>query len=112
MNKQDNPVILILAITLTVGLISGILWFVNQKAPGLLSDSNGATNTSNRANGQLKLLGDTFSGYSTFRNTEFQESLQENGIRLSYKDEFNQAERANQLNQGKALREDQRTVVR
>ncbi|MFQ3612171.1 MAG: phosphate ABC transporter substrate-binding/OmpA family protein [Cyanobacteriota bacterium] len=48
------------------------------------------------------LLGDTFSGYSTFRNTEFQAALQEVNIQLRYEDEFDQTERAQRLNRGQA----------
>ncbi|MGB7414740.1 MAG: phosphate ABC transporter substrate-binding/OmpA family protein [Thermosynechococcaceae cyanobacterium] len=51
---------------------------------------------------QLTLLGDTFSGYSTFRNDAFKAALQESGIQLNYRDEFNQATRAKDLSTGKA----------
>jgi OmpA-OmpF porin, OOP family len=51
---------------------------------------------------QLTVLGDTFSGYSTFRNPAFRSALQNSGIQISYKDEFNQAARAQALTQGKA----------
>ena len=47
-------------------------------------------------------MGDTFSGYSTFRNARFQEKLNEVGLDLNYQDEFNQVKRANLLNQNKA----------
>jgi outer membrane protein OmpA-like peptidoglycan-associated protein len=47
-------------------------------------------------------LGDTFSGYSTFRYRKFQQSLQKKNIHLQYADEFNQAQRARLLNQGNA----------
>lgn len=50
----------------------------------------------------LTLLGDTFSGYSTFRSAAFQEALKEVGVSLHYEDEFNQAKRAELLNQRKA----------
>lgn len=50
----------------------------------------------------ITLLGDTFSGYSTFRYPTFQKALQEKGISLQYQDEFHQAKRASLLNQGKA----------
>ncbi len=60
-----------------------------------------ATATKREA-GQLTLLGDTFSGYSTFRSTEFQDALKEVGLSLTYLDEFDQTNRADLLNQGKA----------
>lgn len=55
-----------------------------------------------RSQTQLTLLGDTFSGYSTFRNTDFQEVLQQVGITVDYADEFDQTLRAQKLNRGKA----------
>ncbi|MGF1600570.1 MAG: OmpA family protein [Thermosynechococcaceae cyanobacterium] len=51
---------------------------------------------------QLTVLGDTFSGYSTFRNDAFKEALKESGTKLTYRDEFNQAARAKELSTGKA----------
>jgi len=45
----------------------------------------------------LRILGDSFSGYSTFRNSEFQKSLQQSKIGLTYEDEFDQEKRAQQL---------------
>lgn len=51
---------------------------------------------------QLTLLGDTFSGYSTFRNGEFQAVLEEDAIEIAYADEFDQTLRAQKLNQGDA----------
>lgn len=51
---------------------------------------------------QLTLLGDSFSGYSTFRNDDFQGVLKAAGIELNYADEFDQTLRAEKLNKGKA----------
>ncbi len=51
---------------------------------------------------QLTLLGDSFSGYSTFRNADFQATLQEAGIKVNYADEFDQTLRAQKLSKGKA----------
>ncbi len=50
----------------------------------------------------LTLLGDTFSGYSTFRNADFQAVLKESGIEMSYDNEFDQSLRAKALGDGKA----------
>jgi outer membrane protein OmpA-like peptidoglycan-associated protein len=50
----------------------------------------------------ITVLGDTFSGYSTFRNQAFQATLKASGLQLNYKDEFNQAARAQALSQGQA----------
>ncbi len=44
--------------------------------------------------GTLRILGDTFSGYSTFRDPSFQQTLADAAITLSYADEFDQAQRA------------------
>jgi OmpA-OmpF porin, OOP family len=54
------------------------------------------------ANGNLKILGDTFSGYSTFRTPAFQNALKASGLNLQYADEFDQAKRAASLGQGQA----------
>lgn len=51
---------------------------------------------------QINLLGDTFSGYSTFRNADFQATLQAADISLNYADEFDQSLRAQKLNKGEA----------
>jgi OmpA-OmpF porin, OOP family len=50
----------------------------------------------------LKILGDTFSGYSTFRNPAFLNALKASGLNLQYADEFDQAKRAASLSQGQA----------
>jgi len=50
----------------------------------------------------LRILGDSFSGYSTFRDSEFQKSLQQSQIGLIYEDEFDQQKRAQQLKLQKA----------
>ena len=51
---------------------------------------------------QLSLLGDTFSGYSTFRTPEFQTALESTGLQINYADEFDQTRRAQKLNSGEA----------
>ncbi len=51
---------------------------------------------------QLTLLGDTFSGYSTFRNAEFLLAMENSGIVINYANEFDQTLRAQTLNKGKA----------
>jgi OmpA-OmpF porin, OOP family len=54
------------------------------------------------ADSNLKILGDTFSGYSTFRTPAFQNALKASGLNLQYADEFDQAKRAARLSQGQA----------
>ncbi|MEM9485606.1 MAG: phosphate ABC transporter substrate-binding/OmpA family protein [Cyanobacteria bacterium P01_F01_bin.116] len=51
---------------------------------------------------ELIILGDTFSGYSTFRSTEFNEELEQAGLSIKFENEFDQAERAARLEKGKA----------
>ncbi|MEM8806595.1 MAG: phosphate ABC transporter substrate-binding/OmpA family protein [Cyanobacteria bacterium P01_G01_bin.38] len=46
----------------------------------------------------IRVLGDTFSGYSTFRDATFQSALMAAGIELTYADEFEQSVRAQELN--------------
>jgi hypothetical protein len=59
---------------------------------------------SNHSQGKvaITLLGDTFSGYSTFRNPAFQAELAKEQISLTYKDEFDQTKRSQLLTQGQA----------
>jgi OmpA-OmpF porin, OOP family len=54
------------------------------------------------ASGSLKILGDTFSGYSTFRTPAFVSALKATGLDLQYADEFDQSKRAASLGQGQA----------
>ena len=51
---------------------------------------------------ELVILGDTFSGYSTFRSPEFNQELEELGMSLSFENEFDQAQRAARLEDGSA----------
>ncbi len=71
--------------------------------PLILGEPNSTAEISRAVtSSELTLLGDTFSGYSTFRNGAFQETLQDSGTQLKYKDEFDQATRAEALGKGKA----------
>lgn len=101
MSKRDNPIVLVLALVATLGLIGGGLFLLSKIAPGLIPNLSSQTETKS-ATGELRILGDTFSGYSTFRSPAFQSALEEVGIKLRYQDEFDQAKRAELLNQGKA----------
>jgi OmpA-OmpF porin, OOP family len=55
-----------------------------------------------KASGKFKILGDTFSGYSTFRNSAFSNELKASGLNVQYADEFDQAKRAASLGSGEA----------
>jgi OmpA-OmpF porin, OOP family len=76
----------------------------NVMLPLVLGESDRSAEVSSRAlnRSELKLLGDTFSGYSTFRNDAFQRALEESGTQLNYEDEFDQAARAEALGNGQA----------
>lgn len=92
---------------LILGLLGGGGYILTKGGdiPFLSGDSSDSTETTSRDNSErsgLLLLGDTFSGYSTFRDTSFQEALKESGTQISYSDEFDQAARANSLGEGKA----------
>ena len=66
------------------------------------SEASTASSVAGQKVTQLTLLGNTFSGYSTFRNANFQAALKEAGIDIKYDDEFDEALRAQKLNKGKA----------
>ncbi|MEM0980413.1 MAG: OmpA family protein [Cyanobacteria bacterium P01_H01_bin.58] len=103
MTKTNYPA-LVGTLVITAGLIGGGVWYLNKTAPNLFA--NGGQPSSEavapRGKTELTVLGDTFSGYSTFRNEAFQSVLLETGITLNYGDEFDQAIRANALGQGQA----------
>ncbi|WP_017316378.1 phosphate ABC transporter substrate-binding/OmpA family protein [Mastigocladopsis repens] len=100
MNKRTNQVVLILALNVFgfCCLVFGSFWLMNKiKLPSISSD---VENTSEK--NKLTLLGDTFSGYSTFRSQAFQEAVKKVGLNLRYEDEFDQTKRVQRLNQGQA----------
>lgn len=98
-SKRNNPLVSVVALVFTTGIsVGGVLGLISilwLNRMGLISSGQNQTT-------QLTLLGDTFSGYSTFRSQAFQEALKEVGISLRYADEFDQAKRADLLNQGNA----------
>jgi outer membrane protein OmpA-like peptidoglycan-associated protein len=98
MTQKSGPppiVYLLLGLSLTGG---GYWLWSRQPTVNLPNPMNQAP----IARGTLRLLGDTFSGYSTFRNPGFQTALTDTGITLQYADEFDQAKRAASLTQGQA----------
>ncbi len=98
-SKRNNPLVSVVALVFTTGIsVGGVLGLISilwLNRMGFISSGQNQTT-------QLTLLGDTFSGYSTFRSQAFQEALKEVGISLRYADEFDQAKRADLLNQGNA----------
>ncbi|WP_299416603.1 phosphate ABC transporter substrate-binding/OmpA family protein [Acaryochloris sp. IP29b_bin.148] len=100
---QNKNLAILVSLGLTVGLSAGGLWLLQNTAPDLLPSLLGQSNSgSRRAQGTFKILGDTFSGYSTFRDDGFKQALGEPGIRLEYADEFDQSQRAEALQKGQA----------
>ena len=77
---------------------TGVESVTPQKASG---DAAASRNAGQKIT-QLTLLGDTFSGYSTFRNADFQAALKETGVDVKYDNEFDQKLRAQRLNKGDA----------
>lgn len=104
MSKHNNSA-LIVALIVTVGFIGSGVWFLSRLSPGLIAtlipQSSSAVDgaPSPRSQQRLTILGDTFSGYSTFRNAAFQDVLSDVGIDLAYEDEFDQEKRAERLSQ-------------
>ncbi len=70
--------------------------------PAIAQDSSPGSSNRSIETVRLTLLGDTFSGYSTFRNEDFQSVLEESGIEINYADEFDQSLRAKKLDRGEA----------
>lgn len=103
--SQKNNIAILASLGLTVGLSAGGLWLLQSTAPDLLPSLLGQSADragTARTKGTFKVLGDTFSGYSTFRNEAFQDALGEPGIQLDYANEFDQSQRAQALETGKA----------
>ncbi|MEM8716810.1 MAG: hypothetical protein AAGE92_13740, partial [Cyanobacteria bacterium P01_G01_bin.4] len=97
--KGPPPIVFIAA---GLGVIGGLYYygrdFINRSpnSPILSTPSTSAPITTTADGTPLTLLGDTFSGYSTFRNSKFLDTLSDRDIALSYRDEFVQATRAEQ----------------
>jgi OOP family OmpA-OmpF porin len=108
--QKKNNEILILGISLAVTgtLLAGATQMVNQQEwlPFGMGNTKAATdvahNSDKNSEVSLKILGDTFSGYSTLRSPAFQGAMTEQGIGIRYQDEFDQQARAQALSQGKA----------
>jgi outer membrane protein OmpA-like peptidoglycan-associated protein len=110
MNKRPDPVF-VATIGVTVTLMATSLWLFsqsNQTLPGRggiqqVENVNSQNVNSQNVNSQpLRILGDSFSGYSTFRSQAFQAALKDRGIQIQYADEMDQAKRSVQISQGKA----------
>lgn len=89
------PIVYILGVI----AVSAGLWSFRDT---LFSFSKKSLSVTNGGSDELVMLGDTFSGYSTFRSSEFNEELQQSGLSLRFENEFDQAERAARLEKGSA----------
>ncbi|NEP17518.1 MAG: OmpA family protein [Leptolyngbya sp. SIO4C1] len=111
--KNHSDEVLIASIIGALGVLIGtFFWIVFDRASLLQTVSKAGTigtaresaslPSAERPAGQttLEILGDTFSGYSTFRNADFQAALAAAGIELTYADEFDQAARSQLLSSG------------
>ena len=95
MSKRNELPVLLASLALTGAFIGVGAWWVGNKITG---NPTSITRTVT-ADGvtQLTLLGDTFSGYSTFRNEAFNATLKEAVSEIYYADEFEQALRSEQF---------------
>jgi outer membrane protein OmpA-like peptidoglycan-associated protein len=99
MSKRNVRIFLFLALGLGVSCLTfSTIWLIDQLSfPTFSSVKN--TSETEFTDEKFTLLGDTFSGYSTFRNQAFLEALKKAGLNLRYEDEFDQAQRAERFNQ-------------
>ena len=111
MNKVNNQLTILLSLSMGVFLVGGTVWFFGAFLGEMLWDvviekseskSSSAFATETTDKSQLTLLGDSFSGYSIFRNREFQNDLKKFNINFRYQEESSQSKRAEFLNKGKA----------
>jgi outer membrane protein OmpA-like peptidoglycan-associated protein len=102
MSKRNVPIFIFLALGLGVSCLTfGTIWLIDQLSSPTFSGVKNISATS-FTDEQLTLLGDTFSGYSTFRNQAFLEALKQTGLNLRYEDEFDQTKRTERFNQGQS----------
>jgi hypothetical protein len=105
---KENKIIPIAISSVTMGLLIAGVWYWREHKNKTSPPTNQTAEMAQvakalpREKTSITLLGDTFSGYSTFRTAEFRSSLYQMGIDLKYQDEFNQIRRAEQLNQNDA----------
>ncbi len=102
MSKQDNPVALFVAFAVTAGLVVAGLTVFGVSLPFFPTRSSSPSvgrSTDNKDLQTLTILGDSFSGYSTFRHPDFQTTLEQVGIDINYETEVNRTKRADRLGQ-------------
>ncbi|MEM9163573.1 MAG: hypothetical protein AAGC54_10965, partial [Cyanobacteria bacterium P01_F01_bin.4] len=97
--RKGPPPIVYIALAAIIGG-SGFWLLKNRPSSG--GGASLPTQVFQLGKSDLLVLGDTFSGYSTFRNAEFQSALADAEITLRYEDEFDQAARADRFSKGQA----------
>jgi len=103
MNNRLDPLMMAM-IGVAVTFTSASLWLFSQGSvtSPFKKEVPSKSNNISISTKPLRLLGDTFSGYSVLRSSAFEEALKDKGIQIKYENEFDQAKRAEQLRQGKA----------
>ena len=92
-HKQLTPI----AYIGIAGIILGTGYVGSKTLPNLINNSVAEVQTYGNEQKQITVLGDTFSGYSTFRSETFAEQISNADLGVQYKHEFDQAKRANAL---------------
>ena len=100
MSKRNELPVLLASLAITGALLGSGAWWIGRTVTG--GGEPISRNVTVDGTTRLTLLGDTFSGYSTFRNDDFQATLDAVAIEIEYADEFDQTVRAQQLSEGKA----------
>jgi OmpA-OmpF porin, OOP family len=102
MAQKGFPPIVYILLMLALAGVTHWLWKSGRLASGPIAGLERLRSGEGRHSEDLVLLGDTFSGYSTFRDRDFQARLADAGIGLVYEDVFDQGERAAQIDRGDA----------
>jgi OmpA-OmpF porin, OOP family len=94
--KKLPPIVYIGATLLAGGICFTGYQVMTEKQSGQPQEVKVYGNTSNK----FRVLGDTFSGYSTFRSDAFIEKITKRDLGISYENEFDQKKRAQRLGNG------------
>ncbi|MDJ0618370.1 MAG: phosphate ABC transporter substrate-binding/OmpA family protein [Calothrix sp. MO_192.B10] len=92
---SDHPKIVILSLFLTTVATIPVFYEIYDRHKEQLSKVG-------NPNKEWVMLGNPFSGFSTFRNPEFKKALENEGISLEFKHESNNEKRARLLDNGEA----------
>jgi OmpA-OmpF porin, OOP family len=92
-NKKKLPPIVYIGAALAVATGTYTILQVVKSPDTTQSSTKSYGNSAN----QIKILGDTFSGYSTLRSDDFAGKVTKANLGIAYEDEFDQARRAKRL---------------